>query len=51
MTPGDSPFQRDPARPGGTNDYTPFSTSKGQQFGGNGPEEIPREFRYSFQAF
>jgi hypothetical protein len=32
-----SPFQRDPARPGGTNDGTPFSTSKGQQFGGNDP--------------
>jgi hypothetical protein len=32
-----SPFQRDPAWPGGTNDCTPFSTSKGQQFGGNDP--------------
>jgi hypothetical protein len=47
MTPGDSPFRRDPARPGGTNGCTPFSTSKGQQFGENGPEQIQREFLYS----
>jgi hypothetical protein len=51
MTPGDSPFQRDPAWPGATNDGTPFSTSEGQQFGGNDLEEIRRECLYSFQPF